>query len=301
MIAVGVDAGGSHVVAAVGRDGEITASAGGGPANPTNVGIDDAADAILRTIRKALGGALPDAIYVGAAGAARDEVAQSLRSLIQSSFPRAIVEVGDDASIALRSTIPSGPGIALVAGTGSIAIADDGIRTYRVGGLGSLLGDEGSAYWIGLQALRYTGRVYDGREPHGALSEYVARRMRAGSRSALLDAVYDRKPTVAAIAALATGVIALAGKGEHEAIQIVEAAADELAALVREVARISDLLERRPPIVLAGGLISAETPLRLGLERRLTRWIEGATIVYGTGRAHLGALRIAESIAQGRS
>jgi N-acetylglucosamine kinase-like BadF-type ATPase len=244
-----------------------------------------------------LGGVQPDAVYIGAAGAGREDVAQTLRFLIGSAFPHAIVGVGDDASIALRSAIPHGPGIALIAGTGSIAVADDGARTYRIGGLGYLLGDEGSAYWIGLRALRHLGRVYDGRQPGDELSARVARELQIESRAQLLDYMYDQKPPIAKVAALAHPLIAAAADGNPRATEIVLAAAGQLAELVKEAARVSGLADRTPAVALSGGLTYEESILTRALEARITADIRGATIVRGTGEAHLGALRIAESLA----
>jgi glucosamine kinase len=297
VIAVGVDAGASQIVAVVSRDRAVVATARGGSANPTNVGIDDAADAILRTIRRALDGESPDALYVGAAGAGREDVAETLRFLITSAFPHAVVGVGDDASIALRSAIPKGPGIALIAGTGSIALADDGSRTYRVGGLGYMIGDEGSAFAIGVAALRALGQVYDGRRDADETSAQVERELGVGSRSTLLDYIYDQRPAIPKIAQLASGIVALAGTGNALATQIVRAAAADLAELVKGAARVSGLIERSPCIALAGGLMLANSALTQTLEARIAADMPGATIVRGAGEAHVGALRIAEELA----
>jgi glucosamine kinase len=297
VIAVGVDAGASQIVAAVSRDRNVTGTARGGSANPTNVGVNDAADAILRTIRRALGGAAPDGVYVGAAGAGRTDVAETLRFLIASAFPRAAVAVGDDASIALRSAIPHGPGIVLIAGTGSIAVADDGARTYRVGGLGYLVGDEGSAFAIGLAAMRALGRVYDGRQSADATTELVERELRIASRNALLDYTYDQRPAIPKIAILASNVIALAGNGDPTATRIVRGAANDLADLVKGAAQLSGLMEHAPCVALSGGLMIENSALTRLLEARITEDVPGATIVRGAGEAHLGALRIAESLA----
>jgi len=296
MIAVGVDAGASQIVAVVSRDGKVAGTAHGGSANPTNVGISDAADAILRTIRKALAGEHPDAVYVGAAGAGRLDVAETMRFLIASAFPHAAVKVGDDASIALRSIIPHGPGIALIAGTGSIAVADDGTQTYRVGGLGYLVGDEGSAYWIGLAGIRLLARVYDARLECDGLTDRVARELAVDSREKLLDYLYDQRPAVPKIAALASSIIALAGEGNTRAAEIVAAAARELAQLVAAAARIAGLLDTAPAVALSGGLMYGNNPLTTMLEARIAVDVAGATIARSTGEAHLGALRMAEAL-----
>jgi glucosamine kinase len=94
---------------------------------------------------------------VAAAGAGRSRCTRDalLASLRLRTFPRRRphVAVEDDTRVALRAALPEGPGIVVIAGTGSVAYAEHGsTRTARVGGAGYLLGDEGSAFAIGLAA-----------------------------------------------------------------------------------------------------------------------------------------------------
>lgn len=299
-VAVGVDAGASATVAAVSHDGIFIGSVRGGPANPTTRGVDDAADAILRTIRRALDGRSPDAIYVGAAGAGRSDVAETLRFLIASGFPRAAVEVGDDATIALRSAIPRGPGIVLIAGTGSIALAYNESGFHRVGGLGYLIGDEGSAFSIGLAAVRALGGVYDGRYDRDETAALVERELGTTGRDSLLDVIYDRKLEVAKIAALAPALVAFAGKGNRRARGIVDRAGTDLVMLVVAAARVSGLIDRAPPVALAGGLMREPSYLTALVEAGIAEGIAGATLLRSTGEAHLGALQIAQAMARDR-
>ena len=58
-----------------------------------------------------------------------------------------------------------GWGVGVIAGTGSIAVGrtKDG-QTARAGGWGHLIGDEGSAYSVVLDALRLVARRADGRD-----------------------------------------------------------------------------------------------------------------------------------------
>jgi N-acetylglucosamine kinase-like BadF-type ATPase len=164
--------------------------------------------------------------------------------------------------------------------------------------LGYLLGDEGSAFSIGLSALRALGRVYDGRAERDELTDFVAADLGLGSRSALLDYLYDQKTPVPKIAALAHAVVALAGKGNRTATKIVQTASAELADLVKAAARLAGLVERSPVVALSGGLTYENSLLTFLLETRITGDLPGATVVRGTGEAHLGALRIAESLAR---
>lgn len=298
MISVGIDAGGTSTVAALSKDGEYVREARGRGANATTIGIDDAADVIISTIREVLAGDTPDAIYVGAAGAGRTRVADQLRELIQSAFRGARVVVGDDAAIALRAAIPDGDGAVLIAGTGSTAFAQRGDETARVGGLGYLAGDEGSAFWIGMQAVKLCGRVLDGRASRDETTDLVVRALGVADREAYVAALYDRGPDPAQIAALAPSVIAFAGKGNRASTKIVQQAAQELGDLVKAALRAVNLLDASPQIVFAGGLFRENSLLSFLLETRLNGDVAGAAIVKGGDEPVRGALRLAERLAR---
>jgi N-acetylglucosamine kinase-like BadF-type ATPase len=297
MICVGVDAGGSSTVAALSEGGQVRRSVRARDANATTLGIDDAADVIITAIRDVLEDAQPAAIYVGAAGAGRARVAAELRELIGLAFRGARVGVGDDAAIAFRAAIPAGDGAVLIAGTGSTAFAQRGGRSHRTGGLGPLGGDEGSAYWIGLQAVRLYGRVLDGRAGHDETTDLVARALEAPDRERYLDALYDAPLKPAKIAALAPSILAFAGKGNRAATKIVQQAAQELGDLVKAALKAVELVDASPAIALAGGLLRENSLLTFLLETRLTADIPGVAIVKGGDAPELGALRLAERLA----
>ena len=296
MICVGVDAGGTSTVAALSDGGAYVRSATGTGANPTTLGVDDAADVIVKTIRSVLRGAEPAAIHVAAAGSGRPRVAAELRDLVASAFPRARVGAGDDAAVALRGAIPDGDAAVLIAGTGSIAYAERAAAGYRVGGLGAIAGDEGSAFWIGMQAVKLYGRVLDGRAQRDETTDLAARALDAPDRDRYLDALYDAPIKPAAIAALAPSIIAFAGKGNRASTKIVQAAAQELGDLIKAALRAANLIEASPQIALAGGLLAENSLLTFLLETRLAGDVAGAGIVKG-GDAARGALRLAERAA----
>jgi N-acetylglucosamine kinase-like BadF-type ATPase len=296
VICVGVDAGGTSTVAALSRDGEYVRSSRGAEANATTIGVDDAADIIVKTARDVLGGQHPDAVYVGAAGAGRQRVAEQLVELLESAFRGARVAVGDDAAIALRAAIPEGDGAVLIAGTGSTAYAERGERSHRVGGLGYLAGDEGSAYWIGMQAVKLYGRVLDGRASSDETTDLVARSLDAQNRERYIEALYDEPMKPSKIAALAPSIVAFAGKGNRASTKIVQQAAQELGDLLRSALRAVDLIEESPHVALAGGLFRENSLLSFLLETRLTGDLPGVSIVKDDADAALGALRLAERL-----
>jgi N-acetylglucosamine kinase-like BadF-type ATPase len=294
-IAVGVDAGGSATLAIACRDGAELGQGCGGPANASSRGIDAAAQTIAGAVAEAVGDADAFALFVGAAGAGREAIAHGLEEALRVLLPRArTVRVEDDARIALHAAILEGPGIALIAGTGSIAYAENGERRVRVGGAGWLLSDEGSGYAIGLAALRSVVRVFDGRMRADETTEYAAKTFGADDRDALLAAIYDAStPHVARIAGLAAGIIALAGEGHRSATKIIQGAASDLGSLACAAAKQADLAESSPTIALCGGLLRENSLLTFVLNTRLQADLPGATIVRGEEEPAAAALRFA--------
>ncbi|MBI2158405.1 MAG: hypothetical protein HYU26_16115 [Candidatus Rokubacteria bacterium] len=154
-----------------------------------------------------------------------------------------------DAQAALLGALGGGPGLLLLAGTGSIVVGLDARgRWARAGGLGPLLGDEGSAFWLGREWLRAASR-------HGRWQ-------------AALAAVRAPEP-VGRIAALAPRVVARARRGDAVALAIARRAQAGLAAGARDVAR---QLRLRPPVAVswAGGVL-ADPWFRAGVARALAR------------------------------
>ena len=145
---------------------------------------------------------------------------------------RARVRVTSDIELAHAMAFPDGVGIVLNAGTGSIAYGRNAAgMTARAGGLGPLIGDEGSAFWIGKEYLK---RVE---------GKYIS----VGK----LRAIAVRPDVVAAIAGYARRALK-AARREGEAQDIVEEAKAALRRLVAEVQ--IKLGGRRLPLALRGGL-----------------------------------------------
>jgi N-acetylglucosamine kinase-like BadF-type ATPase len=155
---LGIDGGGSKTTCVVGDESKVLGSAVAGPSNITRVGVERARESMQRAIREACAaaGIAPKNIKracIGAAGAARTEIATALRALAAEMLAGEIEVVGDMA-IALQAAFGKEPGIIVIAGTGSIAYGRDANgMTARAGGWGYAISDEGSAHWIGRQAV----------------------------------------------------------------------------------------------------------------------------------------------------
>ena len=112
---------------------------------------------------------------MGGSGAARPELAATVRSLLAQILPTPIDVVGD-MEIALEAAFDTGPGVIVIAGTGSIAYGRDAAgATARAGGWGFAIGDEGSAHWIGREAVRAILREHD--RTNGTTEDHVHARL----------------------------------------------------------------------------------------------------------------------------
>lgn len=170
-----------------------------------------------------------------------------------------------DAAPILAAGTSAGVGIALIAGTGSLAYgqASDG-RTARAGGWGATLGDEGSGYSLALAGLRSIARAADGSGPATLLTQAFLEELGLPGTDALITYLASEGADVPSIAALAPVVLNAASAGDVVASRLTAEAIRELAALVRTVA--VRLFRSGEPweLALAGGMLS-ESAIRDGV------------------------------------
>lgn len=295
-IAVGVDAGGSKTAVTYSLDGTCKGMWYGGSANASVHGAERAGDTIAKTIQLALDGALPQAIFVGAAGAGRQSTADELRNTLESRFAGALVEVRDDAYIALRAAVPQGDGAVVIAGTGAIAYAEKNGAGFRSGGYGYMFGDAGSGFGIGAAAVERLLRAYDARAPRDAFVEDVEAALQVGSLNETLQRVYAAESPARALADLAPMVIESAGRGDRSAARIVQQAALELGSLLKAVIASAGLASSRAPIAFSGGLLAQPSVLTFLLETRLLNDFPDMPILKDNPAPAAGALCAAERL-----
>jgi N-acetylglucosamine kinase-like BadF-type ATPase len=166
---LGIDGGGTKTTSAIADDSHVLATASAGPSNIVRVGEAQARESLQQSVRQACAaaGITPAQIAhtcVGGSGAARPELAAIVRHILSELLPPPIDVVGD-IQIAHEAAFETGPGVIVIAGTGSIAYGRDHAgRTARAGGWGFAIGDEGSAHWIGHAAVRAVLRAADPRD-----------------------------------------------------------------------------------------------------------------------------------------
>jgi N-acetylglucosamine kinase-like BadF-type ATPase len=266
---LGIDGGGSKTRALLAdRTGKPIGSGSAPSSNYQSVGWEAATGALHTAIGAALQHAAPNdrvvAACFGLAGVDRpaDHEAYSTWIGKQGYTPR--FTIVNDAELVLAAGTPSGWGLALICGTGSICYgrAPDG-RSARAGGWGYLLGDEGSGYDIGVQALRLATQTADGRANAHTVLSAILEHWQLNNPSELIGYVYQSETTRATVAALGGVIAALAQNGNSDAQAIMDRAALELGRLAAAVVRRLDL--KAPCVALGGGLLVA-TP---GLQQRI--------------------------------
>jgi glucosamine kinase len=156
---LGIDGGGTKTTCAVGDELRLLATATAGPSNIVRVGEARARESLHQAVRQACiaAGITPEQVArtcVGGSGAARPELAEIVRRALAEILPMPIEVVGD-MQTALDAAFDTGPGVIVNAGTGSFAYGRNREgATARAGGWGFAIGDEGSAHWIGREAVR---------------------------------------------------------------------------------------------------------------------------------------------------
>lgn len=162
---IGLDIGGTKTRGVRFQDDEPLRDETAGSANVQNVSREQAAANLAELFGK-IGGGRIDQVYAGAGGIDTEEDAQALADLIAPHAPGARITVVHDSRLLLAAGGAS-TGVAVIAGTGSAAWGkNDAGQEARAGGWGYLLGDEGSGYWLGREAVRHSlRRMNQGLEP----------------------------------------------------------------------------------------------------------------------------------------
>lgn len=152
--------------------------------------------------------------------------------------PDVRLELENDVETAHRAAFAGGPGVFVLAGTGSVAQArtPDG-RTARAGGWGWLFGDEGGGYWIGCRALNHAARFLD--DPGVPFAPFARALLRtldlpaqgAGAPDALREWLRTRPHPRSAVGDVAATVHLLAQAQDPHARAVLHAAGEHLAEL----------------------------------------------------------------------
>lgn len=298
-LVLGLDIGGTSTRALLAdAAGRRLGSGRAGGANPTSHTPDEAAAQLRLALGAALDGHDPWRVragVIGLAGIGKLSADTRAREAFDAAWRGAGLRCGytlrGDALVAYASATSVPDGTVLIAGTGAIAAAVRAMRLRQVAdGHGWLLGDFGSGFWLGREAARAALAVLDGATADGPLARAVRTALLgdaspsrvpatdARETASMLVQTVNARPPVA-LAELAPLVFA-AYDHDPVARDLVSTAAGHL------VATVALVHEPGSPIVLAGGMLTADTPLAAAVRDRIdARWPTPAPLTAGDGAA----------------
>lgn len=297
-LVVGIDAGGTKTRAfAVTRAGEIVGRGAGGGANLLS--SPDPQGSIAAALGEALAGRAAVAVVLSCAGGERAADRERGRAILGTLVgPDVAVEVTHDAKAALYAGNAAGCGIVLIAGTGSIAYG----RTAqgdeaRAGGWGYLVGDEGSAVWIGTEGLRAVSYDRDGLGSPTTITRHLFEDLDVPDFNAVLPLLYGKPHPSPAVLAATRAVARAHADGDAIAVNIVQRGARGLARMAAGVAR--GLLMEGGPVYLAGGAFENVRPLEKAVRLELLGVLPRAAVEPVREEPAMGAARLASMLAWG--
>lgn len=238
-------------------DGAVVSEARGPGANLHAAGELAVEKVLHEVMEEAIGdrAIAPAAICLGIAGVDRDDEERTVRAIMRRIGHKARTLVVNDALIALVAGAADAPAIVIIAGTGSIVYGRNAnAEAARAGGWGHMIGDEGSGYWIGREALTAVMRAADGRGPQTQLTADILAHFDVSDVSRLPRIVYDREQPRMSVAALGPLVQKATDQRDPVATVILERASEELVVAARSVATWLEMRGDAFTFYLAGGV-----------------------------------------------
>ena len=304
---LGIDGGGSKTTCVVGDEVAVLARVTTGPSNINRVGETRARESLHQAIRQACEAAGIDPrqvqrACVGVAGVGSKEFASAVRKMVAEIMPVEIEVVGD-MQIALEAAFGGGPGVIVIAGTGSIAYGRDAQgKTARAGGWGFAVSDEGSAHWIGRTAVAALLRAVDRsaalRDSPDASS--LCRELQAAWNLPTLEALIHNANLNGDFAALFPAVLAAAEQDDWLAQQVLLYAGRELAQLASIIARALFPENGVPtiPLGIVGGVFAHSKRVREAFRDEVVNLDPRFTLSLEIIDPVAGALQIARKAAK---
>jgi N-acetylglucosamine kinase len=303
MHVLGIDAGGTKTVCLLAdATGTIIGEARGPGANLHVVGELAVEKVLHEVMEEAIADRpfVPAAICLGIAGVDREDEAQTVRAIMRRIGHKSRTLVVNDALIALVAGAGDAPGVVIIAGTGSIVYGRNsaGIAA-RAGGWGHMIGDEGSGYWIGREALSAVMRAADGRGPRTGLTHTILAHFQISDVSRLPRIVYDLAQPRMAVAELGPFVQEVSARGDAVATRILERAAEELVLASQSVTAELEMRGDAFTFYLAGGIFRVVPWLAEELSRRLVEVAPRCEVELLNKEPASGAVRLALAEANG--
>lgn len=291
---LGIDAGGTKTECAVSNGAELLGQATGASAKLARVGKEKARENLQSVILQAgeIAHVAPNEIQhvcIGMAGASLAEAVNWAQQTIRELIPDSTIYVAGDHVIAHRAAFGTSPGVLVISGTGSISFGrNQAGETARAGGWGPSVSDEGSAFWVGREAVAQALRAFDLGTNEGLL-RVVAECWKVAPEEVIRMANVSEPR----FAELAGPVVEAAERGDAQARSIAERAGKALAGLATAVIHRLWPQGGIVPVALSGGVLQGSALVRQSFKEEMRIQQPQAAVSFAYVRPVLGALEIA--------
>ncbi len=301
MYLIGCDGGGTKTESVVTTlDGVVLASGLSGSSNPRSVGIEEAAESVADSIKKALSGVKKEEIsfaFIGIPAFAEEfqERENEIKDLILEKVSPFLVKeivIASDQDVAFASGTDKKDGVVVISGTGSVVRGWNKGKDVKTAGWGHFA-DDGGAFQVGQKAYRHAVEVLDGRSEKTVLSDLVLEKLHAENINDLNKLVYSDNPS-AVLAPLSLLVGSAAEKGDEVAKEILTETSDYLATALKNTVKKLDF-EEEFPIVLVGSMFKSSFFLNnfINMTKDISPF---AQIIIPQEKPVLGAVKLAREI-----
>jgi N-acetylglucosamine kinase-like BadF-type ATPase len=291
---LGIDAGGTKTDCAVSNGAELLGQATGASCKLARVGKERGRENLQAVIRQATQAAGVEAstiqhVCIGMSGASLAEAVQWAQQTIRELIPDSTIYVAGDHVIAHRAAFGTSPGVLVISGTGSIAFGrNQNGETARAGGWGPNVSDEGSAFWVGREAVTAALHAFDFGNANGLLAT-IAECWKVAPEEVIRMA----NASEPRFSELAGPVVNAAEQGDDTARAIMERAGQALAGLASAVIKRLWPSGGVVPVALAGGVLQGSPLVRQAFREAMKAEQPQAAVSFAFVRPVLGALEIA--------
>ncbi|SKA88850.1 BadF-type ATPase [Clostridium sp. USBA 49] len=196
------------------------------------------------------------ALCIGTAGVDRPSDKKIIEKIIKNLGFNGKIIVTNDGEIALFGGTCEDEGVIVISGTGSICYGRNKKgEIKRAGGWGHIIGDEGSGYYIGINAINYIAKAYDGINEKTIMTDLILDYLKLQSPQDLIDYVYRSGAGKSEIAYLAILVDEAYKKGDFAAKKILLKAAFELFLCAKAVIYNLNLNDKNIKLAINGSVI----------------------------------------------
>ncbi|MCA1060657.1 hypothetical protein LCL96_17105 [Rossellomorea aquimaris] len=296
---IGIDAGGTKVQGLVmNMDKTILFQSLSGHGNPS-VSYEEALRNLSSVVQQCLEHSASDGvthIVIGMAGGGSGNLSQRIQAELSRMTSLPIILL-NDATLAYFSLIGNRDGVMTIAGTGSICYGRNGNQEGTTGGWGHLIGDEGSAYHLAIQASKQIADEWDCGIPLSPLSRSLLNEINAKDAKGLKGFIYASSK--GEIAQLTKVIHKEAEAGDGSALHLLQTAGEQLAR--QTVALIEKLqIDSKPIIALKGSVLEKNPVVQSSFKETILKRFNDTTFIVDSTSPATGAVDVIEAIQAGR-